>query len=67
MICLSSGVCSSHACVTPLTAGNQSVVPNTTYVVGHGETHVSLIYTVDFLSQETQQESELKRWLAARL
>ncbi|KAE8144388.1 Alpha/Beta hydrolase protein [Aspergillus avenaceus] len=46
----------------------QSVVPNTTYVVGFHETHVAPVYGADFLgNKETQQGKGLKEWLASHL
>ncbi|KAI9036344.1 putative 6-hexanolactone hydrolase [Aspergillus affinis] len=45
----------------------KSVIPDATYVVGHGETHVAPVYSGQFLSEEAQQGKALKSWLAARL
>ncbi|GES59241.1 alpha/beta hydrolase fold protein [Aspergillus terreus] len=45
----------------------QTVVPNTTYVVGYGETHVAPVYSGRILGKETQQGRELQRWLGPRL
>ncbi|KAK1146499.1 hypothetical protein N8T08_002928 [Aspergillus melleus] len=45
----------------------KTVVPDATFVVGHGETHVAPVYSGAFLSEETQQGKALKSWLAARL
>ncbi|PIG84305.1 alpha/beta hydrolase fold protein [Aspergillus arachidicola] len=45
----------------------QSVVPNTKYLVGHGETHVAPVYSAGFIGKETQQGSGLKEWLRSRL
>ncbi|KAL4895879.1 alpha/beta hydrolase fold protein [Aspergillus ambiguus] len=45
----------------------QTVVPNTTYVVGYGETHVAPVYSGRVLGRETQQGRELRRWLGPRL
>ncbi|KAF7115912.1 hypothetical protein CNMCM5793_003655 [Aspergillus hiratsukae] len=45
----------------------KAVVPNTTYVVGYGETHVDAVYSASLKSTESQQGKELKRWLGARL
>lgn len=42
-------------------------MPNTTYVVGYGETHVDAVYSASLKSTESQQGKELKRWLGARL
>ncbi|KAB8237401.1 hypothetical protein ETB97_001384 [Aspergillus alliaceus] len=44
----------------------RAVVPNTTYVVAHGETHVAPVYGASFL-RETQQGSGLREWLRSRL
>lgn len=45
----------------------KDAVPETTYIVGYEETHVSSVYSAMVLDGETQQERELKRWLSARL
>ncbi|KAF7161996.1 hypothetical protein CNMCM5623_007367 [Aspergillus felis] len=45
----------------------KSVFPNTTYVVGYGETHVDAVYSALLKSTESQQGKELERWLGARL
>ncbi|EAW07502.1 putative 6-hexanolactone hydrolase [Aspergillus clavatus NRRL 1] len=45
----------------------KTVVPETTYVVGYGETHVDAVYSSSLKSTESQQGKELKRWLSARL
>ncbi|OOO11279.1 mannose-6-phosphate isomerase, class I [Aspergillus oryzae] len=45
----------------------QSVVPNTKYLVGHGETHVAPVYGAGFIGKETQQGNGLKEWLQSRL
>ncbi|KAF4168957.1 hypothetical protein CNMCM6936_000368 [Aspergillus lentulus] len=45
----------------------KSVILNTTYVVGYGETHVDAVYSAPLKSTESQQGKELKRWLGARL
>ncbi|KAF7597578.1 hypothetical protein BBP40_000056 [Aspergillus hancockii] len=47
--------------------GFKSVVPNTTYVVGHGETHVAPIYCGSFIGEDTQQGSGLREWFRSRL
>ncbi|KAE8380508.1 alpha/beta hydrolase fold protein [Aspergillus bertholletiae] len=45
----------------------QSVVPNTTYIVAQGETHVAPVYSASFMGKETQQGAGLKEWLRSRL
>ncbi|KAE8352727.1 alpha/beta hydrolase fold protein [Aspergillus coremiiformis] len=45
----------------------QCVVPNTTYVIGYGETHVEPVYSASFIGNETAQGNALREWLRSRL
>lgn len=42
----------------------QSVVPNTTYIVGHGDTHDDLFYDARF---DGEQAKAMESWLTAQL
>jgi hypothetical protein len=44
--------------------GFQSVLPQTTYIVGYGETHVSTVYSGTGMDQQARG---LRHWLGAHL
>ncbi|OJJ73584.1 hypothetical protein ASPBRDRAFT_122302 [Aspergillus brasiliensis CBS 101740] len=45
----------------------KKVVPNTVYVVGQDETHVSAVFSANVVGYDTQQTQAIINWLGARL